>query len=209
MSKPDFAVVRIGRDVPDGAEHVVPAQASASFSAADPVETTAGNLDKVRDILFGAQLRDVEKKLQRLEDRLLKELAELRDDVRRRSDAHEQKLKLDLDALSDRLRSEREGRDDAVLGLQNAIKDQATATQKRHAQLDEQLGKAQRDLRQQLAEQSSSLSDEIRRRAEDLTQLLSKSVAELREEKTDKRALVSLFGELALRLNDDSTGSVG
>lgn len=208
MSKPDVAVLRIGREYADSAEHVNLPSASASFPSAEPVETT-GNLDKVRDILFGAQLREVEKKLQRLEEKLHKELSDLREDVRRRSDAQEQKVKLELDALSDRLRSEREGRDDAVLGVHNALKDHATATQKRHAQIDEQIGRAQRDLRQQIADHSSTLAEEIRRRSEELVGLLSKSVSELREEKTDKRALVALFGELALRLNGDGTSSAG
>ncbi len=206
MSKPDVAVLRIGRDYADSAEHVSVPSVSASFPSADPVET-AGNLDKVRDILFGAQLREVEKKLVRLEDKIQKELSELREDVRRRSDAQEQKLKLDLDALSDRLRSERDSRDDAMLGVHNALKDQAATTQKRHAQLDEQIGRAQRDLRQQLADQSLALSDELRRRSEELVSLLGKSVGELREEKTDRRALVALFGELALRLNGDASSS--
>jgi hypothetical protein len=208
MSKPDGVVLRIGRDPVDSAEHLTLPSASASFPAAEPVET-AGNLDKVRDILFGSQLREVEKKLQRLEDKLQKDLSELREEVRRRGETQEHKLKLELDALSDRLRSEREGRDDAVLGVHNALKDHAAATQKRHAQIDEQISRAQRDLRQQLADHSGALSDEIRRRSEELLSLLSKSVGELREEKTDKRQLVALFGELALRLNGDGTGSAG
>ena len=41
----------------------------------------------------------------------------------------------------------------------------------------------------------------------ELVSLLGKSVGELREEKTDRRALVALFGELALRLNGDASSS--
>ena len=37
-----------------------------------------GNLDKVRDLLFGAQMRDMEKHFARLEERFQKDLIELR-----------------------------------------------------------------------------------------------------------------------------------
>ncbi len=43
-----------------------------------------GNIDKVRDILFGGQMRDYERRFSRLEERLVQETAELKDDVRKR-----------------------------------------------------------------------------------------------------------------------------
>ena len=40
----------------------------------------AGNLDKVRDLIFGGQMRDYDRKFARLEERLAKETADLRDE---------------------------------------------------------------------------------------------------------------------------------
>ena len=51
--------------------------------------TNPASLDKVRDILFGNQMRDVERRFARLEERLLKETTDLKDDVRRRLDTLE------------------------------------------------------------------------------------------------------------------------
>ena len=39
-----------------------------------------GNVDKIRDILFGSQMRDYDKKFARIEERLLKETADLREE---------------------------------------------------------------------------------------------------------------------------------
>ena len=61
-----------------------------SASAPLPIEgelVPGGNLDKVRNILFGAQSRDYERRFARLEERLAKETADLRDDMRRRFDS--------------------------------------------------------------------------------------------------------------------------
>ena len=60
--------------------------------SAEPVDT-AGNasLDKVRDILFGVQVREIERRFARLEERLVKETNDLKDGVTRRVDALEQR----------------------------------------------------------------------------------------------------------------------
>ena len=43
-----------------------------------------GNVDKIRDILFGSQMRDYETRFARLEETLSKEASELRESTRRR-----------------------------------------------------------------------------------------------------------------------------
>lgn len=208
MSKHEKGTHRPGREEPTAAvpAHPAPTAAGSAGATADPVET-AGHLDKVRDILFGAHLREAEQQMQRLEARLLKVLSELRDETRRRQEAQDALIKQEIEALNERLRSERELRDDAVQGVVNELREATAASQKRHAQTDEQLGRAQRELRQQIAAQSNAWTEELRRRSNDLEWSTAQSVSLLREEKTDKRALVALFGELAIRLNGDPSGS--
>jgi len=45
-----------------------------------------GNVDKIRDILFGSQMRDYETRFARLEETVAKETAEMRETNRRRFD---------------------------------------------------------------------------------------------------------------------------
>ena len=54
---------------------------------------TGASIDKVRDILFGGQMRDVERRFARLEERLVKETTDLRDDVRKRLDTLERYMR--------------------------------------------------------------------------------------------------------------------
>ncbi len=63
----------------------------SQLSAADLAG--GGNLDKVRDILFGGQMRDYEKRFNRLEDRLVKECSSIRDDIKKRLDSLEMYVK--------------------------------------------------------------------------------------------------------------------
>lgn len=68
-------------------------------------QATAGNIDKVRDILFGAQMRDYEKRFARLEERLQKATSDLKDDLKKRFDSLESYVKKEGESLIDQLRT--------------------------------------------------------------------------------------------------------
>jgi len=51
----------------------------------------SASLEKVRDILFGVQVRDIERRFARLEERFIKETDDLKDGVTRRVNALEQR----------------------------------------------------------------------------------------------------------------------
>ncbi len=170
---------------------------------APPPDANAASLDKVRDILFGVQLKDVDRRFARLEDRLAKETADLKDDLRKRLAALEQYVKGEVDALSERIKSEQEQRTDVVAQLTRELKDLVAGFERRTGQIDEQLGRAQRELRQQLLDQHRQLSDEIGAKGEEVLGALSRESQQLRSDKTDRAALASLLSEMALRLTNE------
>lgn len=165
--------------------------------------TEASNIDKIRDILFGVQMRDYEKRFSRLEERLLKESADLRDDTRKRFEALESFVKGEFEALAGRLQTEQRTRDESNQNLSRELQAAGTTFERKLSELDEQTARGQRDLRQQLLDQSKNLSDEIRRKYDELAALLDREVAELGNVKTDRASLASLFTEVALRLNNE------
>ncbi|MGA9594256.1 MAG: hypothetical protein WBS18_14245, partial [Candidatus Acidiferrales bacterium] len=59
-----------------------PAQAKPGNPATEKGE--GANVDKIRDILFGSQMRDYEKRFARLEESVTKALDTLRDDTTKR-----------------------------------------------------------------------------------------------------------------------------
>jgi DNA anti-recombination protein RmuC len=163
----------------------------------------AGNMDKIRDLLVGPQMRDHERKVARLEERLDRELAAMRDELKKGLGLFESFIKQEIETLSNRLRTEQSERKTAVKTLDDEAKAISERLQQASSQLDEQLSASQRDLRQQLLEQQRRLSDEIRDRAADGAQALKREADELRLLKTDRAALAALFTEVAMRLNDE------
>jgi DNA anti-recombination protein RmuC len=168
---------------------------------ADPMAGGA-SIDKVREILFGVQMRDYDKRFARLEERILKDTSELKDDVRKRVDALEQFVRQEFETLGQRLSSERAGREDAVKGLGEQHRDATQAFEKKTAAIDDQLARAQRELRQQMLDLQKELSDEILQRHQEMLSTLTRDSSELRDEKADRAALASLFTEMAMRLSN-------
>jgi hypothetical protein len=162
-----------------------------------------GNLDKVRDILFGSQMRDYDRRFARLEERMLKEISDTREDARRRFDQIENFFKQEIAALGERLRSENAQRAQATEDITRELRDTSKTVNQRLNQLDEQAAQANRELRQQMMEQSKTLSDDIRQKCEELAAALTREARELRSDKADRSALSSLFTELAMRLNNE------
>jgi hypothetical protein len=186
-----------------------PTTVASSVNQEEPIRGAAADgpgaasLDKVRDILFGGQMRDVDRRFARLEERLIKETNDLKEDIKRRLDALEKYARQESESLAGQMRVEHEDRVEADNGLSRELKDAAKALEKRASVLDDQLGKTQRDLRQQMLEQHQQLSDDIRQKVEEVLAALAREAHELRSDKADRRALASLLTEMAMRLNNE------
>jgi hypothetical protein len=173
-----------------------------SVSASDP--NGSGNLEKVREILFGGQLREVEKRFSRLEERLTKLSSDLRDDLNRSLTSLETFVKKEIESLNDRFLAESNERGGAVKTLSLELKALSDFSWQKLNQLDEQGTKNLRELRLQLLDQSKAFSEEIRQKHSTLTVVVERAVQELHANKTDRAALASLFNEVATRLNSES-----
>lgn len=162
----------------------------------------AGNVDKIRDILFGSQMRDYESRFARLEETLVKENAEIRESSRRRFEQLESFVRKELESIQARFKSERDERLDDVAQQSRESKELNDTLSRRIRDLDDRSSGVERELRSQLMSQARDLTDEIRMSQEHIVSLLEKRYHELKDGKTDRAALATLFTEVALRLSD-------
>ncbi|MGE0826364.1 MAG: hypothetical protein AB7G75_08325 [Candidatus Binatia bacterium] len=174
--------------------------ASQQNIAADP---NSNNLEKIREILFGNQLHDFEGRFARLEERLTRLSADLRDDVTRSLTSIEAYVKKEIDSLNERFTTESNERNGAVKTLSLELKALSDFSWQKLNQLDEQATKNLRELRLQLLDQSKSLSEEVGQKYSELSTVLDQAVQELRTSKMDRSALASFFNEVATRLSDE------
>jgi DNA repair exonuclease SbcCD ATPase subunit len=180
-----------------GGLQVADPPASAPAAAAEPQPES---LDKVRDILFGSQMRAVDTRLQGLEERLREEHETIRTDFAKQVESLDGFIRSEVQALTERLAAERARRGEELKALSAEIKEALRSLEKRHVRLEESANMADAALRDQLLMQSTTAAAELGKMGERLTAELKRSHAELASAKTDRTALASLLTDMAGRL---------
>jgi hypothetical protein len=166
-------------------------------------QAAGGNVDKIRDILFGSQMRDYESRFVRLEETLTKEVADLKETSRKRFEGLETYLKKELESLQGRLKAERDERSDADKQLSRELKELADTLGKKIAEGDDHVTEAHGQLRADILQQSKDLRDEMHQTHDELMSALERRFKELRNDKADRALLADLLTEVALRLKDE------
>lgn len=161
------------------------------------------NVDRIREILFGTQQREFDKKLTRLEERLATEAGNLREESKKRFDSLNLYLKNEMESVAERIKAEQEERIEKLGQISRELKELDKQMEKRITQLDEQSGKHQRELRKQILDQGEELSQESRRLHQELKAAVEGSMRDLSSEKASRSALANLFTEMAMRLNNE------
>ena len=162
-----------------------------------PADTPPESLDKVRDILFGGQMRLVEGRLQGLEERIQREQQAIRTEFTKNLADLEAAARKELDALGERLAAERAKRSEDLKALAAECKESFRGIEKRHARLEETTGQADADLRDQILQHSMAVADDIKHLGERLSSELNQAVAELQGDKLDTATLSELFAGMS------------
>src|SRR5271155_1475847 len=190
------SVKRRGRNMASPAEAKIPNQSGKEGAE-------GANVDKIRDILFGSQMRDYEKRFSRLEDNVTKAVENLREDMAKRFDTLSGFVQQEVDSLSQRLKSEKAERSEGLKDISRELKDAAKGLEKKIGQLEESFADGQSELRGKILEHSKAVMNEIDKLRREAAAALDSEVETLRSEKTDRAALADLFAEFSLRLKND------
>ena len=163
------------------------------------------NVEKIRDILFGGNMREYDKRFARLEDRLNGDIERLSQDVFKRFDALDSFIKKEFEDLNDRLHLEKterkQDREDSKSELNNLEKQ----TGNRFADIEQQTSAEARTIRTTLHEQGNELLELIRNTRDELAASLQQESRDLQDSKVARTDLAELLSEVALRLNQEAS----
>jgi vacuolar-type H+-ATPase subunit I/STV1 len=174
---------------------------------ADPKKPAADgadrNVDQIRDILFGGQMRDYERRFQELNQRLEADLARLRDTQEKRLAQIDKRIDDQLEKLGKLVRQEVQDRNSAVDDLESRLQQAARTARveinKSLEGLSHELTGSDERLRGALVDLHTTAAA----RATDTESALARTSAELRAEKVGRDDLAALLTEFALRLKGD------
>jgi len=149
----------------------------------------AAGLEQVREILFGAAQRDLERRLARADGALSARARELEQQVRRRTEVLEAHIKKETEALDVRLERDVEETSEAIRKIMHEHRDAVASLEQRLAKMEESSARAQRELRHQLLEQATTFLDELQSLRKELLATLQQELGlaegELREGQRD------------------------
>ena len=166
----------------------------------------AENVERIRDILFGPQMREYRQRLVQIEERFLHEAEELKGEVRRRLDSLEAYTHQEVNELAERLKAERSERAESASQLARALADSVKSLEQRWMQSDERSSKDLRELRQLTFDRLKSLLDDVTLRISTLEGLQHRHIEDLRATTIDRYELASLLTEVAMRIRGEFAG---
>lgn len=178
-----------------------------------PSEATS--MDQVRDLLMGTQLKDMESRIQRQEERLLREIAAIRDSLKARADSLENFMKSETSTIMHRLQEERAERGAAlkdeqrerVDALKTEQRERMEAIRKDKKETEEALGKLAKELtavEDAMERKLTALSGTLDRAEQELRQLMLAENARLSEKAEEKyREALSVLSNTAEQIRFD------
>jgi archaellum component FlaC len=178
------------------------AVAAAEAMAAGPAD--APGVDKIRELLFGNQMQDYDRRFAVMEERFAQKLRDLEAESSRSLMSLETSLKKQLESMTAQFRGDKDVLAEADKALERGLRENIQSLEKRASQSADHLGRIEREFMERLERSSQELRDEMRRRSEDLHATLERMFGELSNVKTDRNLLAGLFVEIARCLNQDA-----
>ena len=148
-------------------EPIEPEAAGQMGNSALPGSEVVG-VDKIRDLLFGNQMQDYDRRFSMLEERFLQRFREIESETARNLGSFESSAKKQMESLATQLREEKDLRTDADKEMERTQREHNDTVEKRLRSTSEQLSRLERDQADRLAQEVQSLREEIKRRTEDI-----------------------------------------
>jgi coenzyme F420-reducing hydrogenase alpha subunit len=151
------------------------------------------SVDKIRDIIFGGQMREYDARFAAVENRLNKESTRLRQDMSERMDSLENLVLREFETLSNKLQTEKKERNESLLTIESLLKKADDLLNQRLGDVENKGLEEVRKLRSQEYEDIKSLRSSLHDLREELNSQIEREIDALRKSKVDKAGIAALF----------------
>ena len=165
----------------------------------------ADNVDKIRDILFGSQMREVEKRFASLEKSLASDIATLRNENALQIESLKSYIESEIEILSSKLSAEESTRIENIDELEDQLKLQVKNIDKKIGDVGKALDKSARETNQKILKQSQDFTKELGDQMGEARERMDSHREELSGAKVDKLVLAEMLNTLALQVNPESS----
>lgn len=166
----------------------------------DQQNLSMADLDQVRNILFGRQMKASEKRIDSFERTLAKEIQGLKNELSKRMDALEKAMTQQGTELTAAIDEEAGEREAALEVVNKQAADFKKSAEERFTRLTELNTRTSRELRQRIANDVKATKELLGGRIDELAVEVETETADLRELSVGKEDLSAFLGDIALKL---------
>ncbi len=174
------------------------AAGNANGEAAD-----TDNVDKIRDILFGNQMREVEQRFASLEKSLAKDLAAIRSENALQIESLKTFIESEIEILGSKLAGEEKSRIENVDELDDKVKQHVKQIDSKIGDVVKSLDKNAREINQKILKQTQDFGKELNSQINETRERMDDQRQALSDAKVDKLSLSEMFNALALQVTGD------
>lgn len=181
-------------------------KAAVDDTAAAPEHASVDpSVDKIRDILFGSNMREYEQRFAAMEERLSAEIKNLRSDSERRLDKLEEFLTNRVNQMQQSLQDEKRERGTADQDLGNQLRGAKQEVDQALGQLRDDLNRKSEAAAQELHTSFKDLMQHVGQVRSELGEQMSRESAQLNAQKVGRDDLSVLLTNLAMNLASDQS----
>lgn len=162
-------------------------------TTAEIINPGLGDIEKVRDILFGKYVANFEERFAALEERLEADIGQLRQRLSDKIDTMDDVVNQSLKKLDEQIATERQSRDADLHELSATLQEAETKLQHSISLMEDQ---ANQDLQ--------TIRDTIKHTREELAKEAETHKQQLQSEKVSRQALALMLDEVAVKLRGES-----
>ncbi len=171
-------------------------QASAEIDNLD-------NVDKIRDILFGNQMRDFDHKFAQLEQRITSDLTVQRKEIALQIESLQSYIEGEMVILNNKLMSEEQSRIQEFDDLNDELKKNVKQIDKKLMETGHIIENQFRETNQKMLKQSQDFNSELNSQIEQSRKRMDEYKQELVAGKVDKSILAEMLNSMAVQINSN------
>ena len=168
--------------------------------SAEIINPGLGEIDKVRDILFGKYVADFEHRFAELESRLEADVETLKQRLIEKIESMDDAVNQSITNLDKQLASEKKARDSELSELQNMLGDAETALKHSINVMEDQANQDMSGIRASMEEGQQNLIDQMAAAQKEMTSMIDGQKQQLENDKVGRQSLALMLDEVALRL---------
>ena len=169
-------------------------------STAEIINPGLGDIEKVRDILFGKYVSDFQERFAILEERLEADVEQLKQRLTDKFDSMDEAVNKSLERLDQQILIEQNNRDSELTSLQGSFSKAEEALKHSISLMEDQANQDLVAVRESLKSSHEELMDASNTAQAQLLEQLEKQKQMLEDDKVGRQSLALMFDEVALRL---------